>query len=162
MYIPRSRVPFLPAHFFLFFILTWGQIFFSIAFRDREERRRRNINVRNINWLFLVRAWTRNGTHNLGMCPDQESHLQPISYGMTLQLTEPHQSGPLSPFLHLGQGEQPSLKPWNLQKPHCGRGRSSPRPPILIQNYKKCHSPIVGACWLSAAFPGSGDASAAH
>ena len=41
---------------------------------ERGEGRERNIDVRNINWLPLVRAWTGDRTHNSGMCPDQESN----------------------------------------------------------------------------------------
>ena len=41
----------------------------SINFRERE--RERNSDLRNIGWLRLTCTPTRDWTHNLGVCPDQ-------------------------------------------------------------------------------------------
>ena len=37
----------------------------------------REMGVRKIDWSPLVHALTDNQTHNPGLCPDQESNLQP-------------------------------------------------------------------------------------
>ena len=43
----------------------------------KERERERNINVREKHqWVFPTCALTRDQTHNLGMCPDQESNAQ--------------------------------------------------------------------------------------
>ena len=56
---------------------------------ESEEGRERNSDVRNINCLPPIQAWTEDHlhsdggpTHNLGMCPDWESNLQTFGYGM--------------------------------------------------------------------------------
>ena len=43
--------------------------------RETDRVRQRDINVRNIDQLPLICAPTRDGTHNLGMCPDCGSNL---------------------------------------------------------------------------------------
>ena len=45
---------------------------------ERERERERNINVRNFNRVPSGYASTRDGTHNLGMCPDWELNPQPF------------------------------------------------------------------------------------
>lgn len=44
-----------------------------IDVRERGEKER------NIDWLPLVLTPTRDQTHSLGRCPDQELNLQPFS-----------------------------------------------------------------------------------
>ena len=44
-----------------------------------KERRDASMQERNITQLPLERTPTRNQTHNLGMCPDQESNQQPFA-----------------------------------------------------------------------------------
>ena len=48
---------------------------------------------RNINQLPPVCAPTGDWTYNLGMCPDWESNLQILVYGMMLQPAEPPGQG---------------------------------------------------------------------
>ena len=49
-----------------------------IDFRERKVRgRKRNIGVRNITGLSPTLP-NPDGTHSLGMCPDQELNLQPF------------------------------------------------------------------------------------
>ena len=44
--------------------------------------------------IILHSDWgTRDGTHNLSMCPDQELNLLLFSYWVILHATEPHQPG---------------------------------------------------------------------
>ena len=45
-----------------------------IDFRERET----SMWERNINWLPPVYTLTRDRTHNLGVCPDQELNPQPF------------------------------------------------------------------------------------
>lgn len=60
---------------------------------ERERGGERNINVREkINQFPSICMLTGNQTHNLGMCPKQESNLQPV-YGIMLQPTEPSDQG---------------------------------------------------------------------
>ena len=61
--------------------------------RGRQRERERNIDVRNIDWLPLVCAPTRDRAHNLGMCPDQESNPKPSGGQRTLPAPEPHLPG---------------------------------------------------------------------
>ena len=42
--------------------------------RERERGRETSVCERNIDWLPLACALTRDQTHNPGMCPDQESN----------------------------------------------------------------------------------------
>lgn len=58
------------AALFLFWILILGYIFIDL---EREGDREREIDVRNIDWVPPARALTQDGTHNLGLCPVQES-----------------------------------------------------------------------------------------
>ena len=86
------------------FILTRGHFF--IAFRDgggergrEREKYQCERKITSIGYLLyapgpgIICTWTGVQTHNLDMCPDQESNPQPCSYRMRLQPTEPHQSG---------------------------------------------------------------------
>ena len=41
----------------------------------------------------IIHTWTRDQTHNPGMCPYQQLTLQPFGYRMVLQPTEPHWPG---------------------------------------------------------------------
>ena len=71
-------------------------LFFKDLFLEREKggekEREGNIDARNINWLPLAGAPTRENTHNPGMCPGQESQ-RPVVLWDNTQPTEPHQSG---------------------------------------------------------------------
>ena len=61
---------------------------------EREEgRERETLMSEKHDQLPFVRTQTRDQTHNLGVCPDQESNPQPFSYRMMFQPTEPHQPG---------------------------------------------------------------------
>ena len=51
--------------------------------------------------------WTRDWTHNLHICPDQESNQQPFGYGTMLQSTEPHWLGPGKFLNDLGFASEP-------------------------------------------------------
>ena len=61
--------------------------------RERERELETSMWKRNINWLPSICALTRNWAHDLGICPDWESNLQLLVYGMTLQSTEPLNQG---------------------------------------------------------------------
>ena len=52
----------------------------------------RNISVRNIDWLPLLRT-PRDQTRNLGTCPDQKLNQRPVALQDDAQPTEPHWSG---------------------------------------------------------------------
>ena len=71
-------------HDFIFFKSSLKDIFFT-AFRKRgrwrevERERETSILKRNIDWLVLICAPIGDGTHNLSMCPDQESNQWPSS-----------------------------------------------------------------------------------
>ena len=51
--------------------------FLEILNPERGEGRNRNTDVRNIDWLPLVRALTRDRTCNPGVHPDKELHQRP-------------------------------------------------------------------------------------
>ena len=81
-----------------FFKSSSEDIFFSLLLGG-EEGRERNIDVREKYWLVPSRTGSDqrlytprlgNQTHNLGMCIDQKSNVQPVSYKTMLQPTEPH------------------------------------------------------------------------
>ena len=77
-----------------FFIFTWGH--FPIVFRERGREREKHALIGHLLYslrLGIIPAWTRDGTRHPGMCPEQESNLQPFSYGTILQPTEPHRPG---------------------------------------------------------------------
>ena len=59
--------------FFNLLILARGYVYWFYRGRQREK----NIDVRNISGLPPIHTPTRDETHSLGMCPDQESNLQP-------------------------------------------------------------------------------------
>ena len=62
--------------------------------RERERDRQTDIDVRNIDWsLPPVHALTGEQTCNLGMCPDRESDLQPVSVWDDSQSMEPPGQG---------------------------------------------------------------------
>ena len=46
--------------------------------RERERERKKSMGERNVDQLPPVCTLTRDRTHNLGMCPDQGSNLQPF------------------------------------------------------------------------------------
>ena len=48
---------------------------------------------RNCNGLPLICAPSRHCTHTPAVCPDGESNLRPLVYGMMLQPSEPHRPG---------------------------------------------------------------------
>lgn len=54
---------------------------FILIFREREQKKERNINVRKINQLLPVLIPTGDQTSNLGTCPDQEWNPEPFSAG---------------------------------------------------------------------------------
>ena len=66
-------------------ILTWGYVYWFW----RETGREKWMWERKISHLPPVCTPTRDRTHYLDMCPDQESNLQPFGYRTKLQPTEP-------------------------------------------------------------------------
>ena len=63
-----------------------------IAFRERGSEG--NIDVREKHpWVASGRCQGQDQIHNLGMCPDRESNLQPFDCKTMLQPTKPHQPG---------------------------------------------------------------------
>ena len=95
------------------FILNWGDFFIAFFFffffnldRERGKEREKNWCEREafIGCLLyaprlgIVHALTGNQTCNLGICPDQESNLQPFSFMRTFQPTESHQPGQYMSF----------------------------------------------------------------
>ena len=76
----------------MFFFKKRFYLFLGIGER-REEKKKRNIDVRNTDWLPLLCAPTRDGAHNPGMCPDRESSRRPFTLQDDAQPTEPYQSG---------------------------------------------------------------------
>ena len=45
---------------------------------EREREREKHQCERSVDWLPPICALTMDQTHNLGMCPDRESNLQPF------------------------------------------------------------------------------------
>ena len=98
---------------YIFLILTQGH--FSLLLEKegkgkRKGKRETSMRERSIDRLPPIcsptgcTAWPKSGigdqTHNLGMCPDWESNLQPFGYGKMLQPTEPHWPGPFILFTY--------------------------------------------------------------
>ena len=103
---------------------------FFHCFREREEERERNVDVRErcIDWLPPGHAWPRDQTRNLGMCPDLESEPQPFGYRTTLQPTEPHGQGKA----YDQQGTETAVRFFEVTQQVVGeRGLPFPQPSVL-------------------------------
>ena len=101
LYASRSQVSIY--YFFLlideyFFLFSPESIFF-IVFIESRRKRGTSMQERNIDQLLPICTWTKEHTHNLGMCPDWKSNLQPFGYGTMSQPPEPHQPEPLVSIL---------------------------------------------------------------
>ena len=57
-------------------------MFTDLRERERERERETSMQAKNIEQLLPVCALTRDGTHNLGMCPDRELNPQPVVHWM--------------------------------------------------------------------------------
>ena len=106
--IQSSHIP--NTQFSLFFKKVYSHFrTCSLIFREiRRERERERVRdtwmwERHIDLLPPAHALapTRDWTHNLDMCPDQESNQWLLVYGMILQTTEPYQPGPLFPIINI-------------------------------------------------------------
>ena len=65
---------------FIFNFFMHAQEYIFIDFRERGSGGgERNIDMRNIGWLPPIRVLTRDQTCNMGVCPDGESDLWPLS-----------------------------------------------------------------------------------
>ena len=92
--------------FILYFIFLSSPMDIFSLLLEREEGGERNIDAREKHRLVVPTPGLGIGdrTHNLCMCPGQESNLQPFGYRMTLQPAEPHQPG--SFFMALNQAPE--------------------------------------------------------
>ena len=81
------------------FFLTLNQGYFIIDFRKRKGDRKRDRETSmweiNINRLPLTLSPTRDGTCNLGMCPDQESNPKPFGIWDNAPTNWTTQPGPM-------------------------------------------------------------------
>ena len=62
-------------------------------FLERGGGREKNIYVKSIGWLPLIRTPNEYRTCNPGMCPDRELNQLPLTWQDDAQPTEPHWSG---------------------------------------------------------------------
>ena len=94
--------------YFLFkFLSSFTDILSLLLERERGREREKHQRERETSigcfphmlGLGIIRAWARDRTCNLGMCPYWESNLHPFGYGMILQPTESHHPGPNLYFL---------------------------------------------------------------
>ena len=83
------------SHTFFVFILIQGHCFIAFWRERKRERKgdKRDRCKRNTSIGCPHLPRTRDQTQDPGICPDQESNLQPSGYKMTLQPTESHQPG---------------------------------------------------------------------
>ena len=93
---PLSTICHTAEHFFFLFnfFLSSPEDFlkkdFIYLFLERWEGREKE-RERNIYWFPFVSTPTGDRTHNLRMCPDQESNLWPFGLWDEAQPTEPHE-----------------------------------------------------------------------